>query len=164
VSPGVPVTFTDATLNATSWLWLFGDGSTPGTTQSVDHTYAAAGTYTVFLFASNGAGETSTSQVIEVDAAASPVNVRIALQRTPSGAADPRGQRPSGVPLTGTGAHRLSVKSGSTSRETIAFLRFLDAAGNLVQARRLSIAPGQDATFDLDAYGLRGTFDLELVS
>jgi hypothetical protein len=36
--------------------------------------------------------------------------------------------------------------------------------GKRGQTRRLSIAPGQDATFDLDAYGLRGTFDLELVS
>ncbi len=164
VVPGGVVTFTDATLNATSWLWLFGDGSTPGTTQSIDHVYADAGTYTVFLFVSNGAGETSTSQVIDVDPAAAPARARISLQRTPFDATDPRRQRLAGVPLTGIGAHRLSVRSASAARETIAFLRFLDAAGNVVQTRRLSIAPGQDATFDLDAYGLHGIFDLELVS
>ncbi|HEY2796429.1 MAG TPA: PKD domain-containing protein, partial [Thermoanaerobaculia bacterium] len=160
--PGAPVTFTDATLNATSWLWLFGDGSTPGTTQSIDHVYDAPGTYVVYLFASNGAGETSTSQMIEVDAAASSPGARVALQRTPFDATDPRRQRLAGVQLAGGGPHRLSVLSASPSRETIAFLRFLDSAGNVVQTRRLSIAPGQNATFDLDAYGLRGTFDLEL--
>ena len=130
----------------------------------MDHVYAAAGTYTVFLFASNGAGETSTSQVINVDPAASSPANRIVLDRTPFDATDPHRQRLASVLLSGNGEHRLSVHSGSAARETIAFLRFLDPAGNLVATRRLSIAPGQDATFDLDAYGLRGTFDLELVS
>ena len=82
----------------------------------------------------------------------------------PFDATDPHRQRLASVLLSGNGEHRLSVHSGSAARETIAFLRFLDPAGNLVATRRLSIAPGQDATFDLDAYGLRGTFDLELVS
>lgn len=45
---GEPVNFTDNSLNATSWLWNFGDGSTSNA-QSPVHSYNAAGTYTITL-------------------------------------------------------------------------------------------------------------------
>jgi PKD repeat protein len=55
------VVFTDASTNApASWLWDFGDGSsTNATMQNPVHTYAAAGTYTVTLTATNTAGSDS---------------------------------------------------------------------------------------------------------
>ncbi|HLP20433.1 MAG TPA: PKD domain-containing protein, partial [Chitinophagales bacterium] len=54
------VTFTDTTDNATSWAWTFGDGGT-STQQNPNHTYAANGTYTVCLIATNAGG--SSTQV-----------------------------------------------------------------------------------------------------
>jgi len=52
------VQFTDKSTNTpTSWSWEFGDGSsTNATTQNPVHIYAAAGTYTVNLTATNAAG------------------------------------------------------------------------------------------------------------
>ena len=50
------VCFTDNSLNnPTSWLWYFGDGTT-SLQQSPCHTYAADGTYTVSLVATNANG------------------------------------------------------------------------------------------------------------
>jgi PKD repeat protein len=51
------VQFTDtSTRSPTTWLWDFGDGNT-STEQNPSHTYAAPGTYTVNLTASNAYGE-----------------------------------------------------------------------------------------------------------
>lgn len=64
----VPLTvnFTDSSTNTpTSWSWDFGDGRT-ATTQNVAHTYAAAGTYTVNLTATNLAGSSSSESTITV--------------------------------------------------------------------------------------------------
>lgn len=44
--------FNNLSLNASSYLWSFGDG-TGSTTQSPNHTYTAAGTYTVALYILN---------------------------------------------------------------------------------------------------------------
>ncbi len=50
------VTFTDqSTGSPTSWSWTFGDGGT-ATTQNPSHSYAAAGTYSVSLTATNAYG------------------------------------------------------------------------------------------------------------
>jgi M6 family metalloprotease-like protein len=50
------VYFTDTSLDLpTSWSWSFGDGGT-STAQHPSHTYASAGSYTVSLTATNGAG------------------------------------------------------------------------------------------------------------
>jgi PKD repeat protein len=50
---GVPIQFTDETIGApTAWQWDFGDGNT-STVQNPTHAYAAEGTYTVTLTASN---------------------------------------------------------------------------------------------------------------
>ena len=49
------VRFTDASTGATSWSWVFGDG-TSSTEQSPMHSYTTAGTYTVVLTATNAGG------------------------------------------------------------------------------------------------------------
>lgn len=63
---GNTVSFTDQSNGApTSWLWDFGDGNT-STQQNPTHTYAAAGTYTVTMTASNAFGsdvETITNYI-----------------------------------------------------------------------------------------------------
>ena len=58
----LPVQFTDtSTGSPTSWLWDFGDGTTP-TLQNPTYTYNLAGSYTVKLTASNGI-QSNTSEI-----------------------------------------------------------------------------------------------------
>lgn len=163
VGAGIPVTFTDTSdPDATSWLWLFGDGTDASTDQSVTHTFASVGTYTVFLIASNGAGSSSTSHPIEVTSEAAAAARRI-LQSLAFDASNPERQRLNGIDLPGAGGRWLQVRSLEQT-EAILFLRFLNPTGVVALERRLSISPGQDAAFDLTAYGLEGTYDLELVA
>lgn len=50
---GGTVDFGDASTEATSWSWDFGDGSPVDNSQNPSHTYATGGVYTVCLIASN---------------------------------------------------------------------------------------------------------------
>ncbi|OGN88275.1 MAG: hypothetical protein A2X23_04345 [Chloroflexi bacterium GWC2_73_18] len=56
---------------ATSWSWAFGDGGT-STLQNPSHTYAAAGTYTVGLTASNSVGGDTETKVDYITVSAPP--------------------------------------------------------------------------------------------
>lgn len=51
--------------NPTSWLWLFGDGSS-STEQNPSHTYASAGNYTIQLFVFNSGGGSMCEDAITV--------------------------------------------------------------------------------------------------
>ncbi len=71
-APGTTFTFTDtSTPQATSWLWLFGDGGFD-TTQSVTHTYSSAGIYTVSLVATTARARTARARTSEPAPPASP--------------------------------------------------------------------------------------------
>ena len=59
------VTFTNQSLNATTYLWNFGDGSTSVETNPV-HTYAESGAYTVELTAINVCGAGTLQQVVVI--------------------------------------------------------------------------------------------------
>ncbi|MDQ1276141.1 MAG: hypothetical protein QG610_1716 [Euryarchaeota archaeon] len=64
----VPLTvnFTDQSTNSPSaWNWSFGDGTT-STDQNPTHTYSTAGNYTVTLTASNAAGSSTATGIINV--------------------------------------------------------------------------------------------------
>ncbi|MEZ5359608.1 MAG: PKD domain-containing protein [Candidatus Zixiibacteriota bacterium] len=52
---GIPIYFESESKNATTFSWDFGDGST-STAENPNHTYAAAGTYSVSLAVSNNCG------------------------------------------------------------------------------------------------------------
>ncbi len=162
ISAGASVTFTDtSTPQATSWLWLFGDGGFD-TRQSVTHTFANRGIYSVVLIASNGAGSSVKTNQQTVQSLR-PLQ-RYVVSTGSFDASDPERQRLSGVRLARTGETWLAISSPEDEAEVIVYLRFLDEEGNLAQERRLSIAPGQDTLYDLAAYGLTGTYSLELVS
>lgn len=60
------VTFTNFSQNASSYEWDFGDGNT-STEKDPVHTYAAEGTYTVELTASNADGSDTYSQEITLE-------------------------------------------------------------------------------------------------
>lgn len=59
------VIFNNATANATSWFWEFGDGNS-STLQHPQHAYASAGTYEVCLTASNSCGSATTCSLITI--------------------------------------------------------------------------------------------------
>lgn len=58
------VAFTDTSTNSpTAWAWSFGDGGTSNL-QNPSHLFAANGTYTISLTATNAFGSTTTTQTI----------------------------------------------------------------------------------------------------
>jgi PKD repeat protein len=87
VSPASPgagqaATFTDTSTNLpTTQLWVFGDGATATSGATVQHTYAAAGTYKTTHFAGNAAGTSAASKDVAV-AAAAPITVTISATTT----------------------------------------------------------------------------------
>ncbi len=60
------VTFTNYSQNATSYAWDFGDNSGTSTEKNPTYTYAAGGTYTVKLTATNSAGSVEHSKDVTV--------------------------------------------------------------------------------------------------
>ena len=158
---GVPVTFTDTSSpQATGWLWLFDDG-TQSTVQSPSKTFATAGTHTVALIATNGAGSASKVQSFLTAPAGAAVLSPPSSERIPFAASGPD-RRHAAVELSGAGAAWLRLISSSSVEETL-FLRFLDGNGELVLERRLAMQAGSTVSHDLNAYGLKGSFTLELV-
>ena len=87
VSPAAPVEgqavqFTDtSTGSPTSWSWNFNDGSTSGA-QNPTHAFAAAGSYSVVLTASNAGGSSSATRVVAVTA--KPADLTAAFSFSPS--------------------------------------------------------------------------------
>jgi PGF-pre-PGF domain-containing protein len=59
------VLFTDKSIGATSWSWIFGDGST-STEKDPVHTYSTPGSYRVNLTVSNADGSDSQFETIKV--------------------------------------------------------------------------------------------------
>ena len=160
---GSPVVFTDTSSpQATNWLWIFDDGALD-TRQSPSHVFITAGSHTVFLVASSGAGSSSKALTLIV----SPASGGTAAERRSAplisvfDAADPE-RRTARVRLSGPGSTWLYVRTGENA-ETILFLRFVRLDGSIAAERRLSVTPGEEAVFDLGAWGLVGEYALELV-
>ncbi len=63
---GMTVTFTNASKEADTYAWEFGDGQT-STEENPVHTYAEGGTYTVKLTAKNAGGENTTTEEISLE-------------------------------------------------------------------------------------------------
>ncbi|MCK5124902.1 MAG: PKD domain-containing protein [candidate division Zixibacteria bacterium] len=60
------ILFTDRSVNATSWEWNFGDGTTPSNDQNPIHEYTIPGTYNFTLIASNDCGSDTTGGSITI--------------------------------------------------------------------------------------------------
>ncbi len=158
---GRPVTFTDTSSpQATSWLWFPGDGMAATTVQSPTVTFPAAGPKVIVLVASNGSGSSSKSTTINV------------LPASAGRAATGTSVRSLGRESDGRLAlSHIEVDPGTTlllrrldgGGEAVAFLRLLDADGNVVVERRLVLAAAEEARHDLSAWGAIGVFRVELV-
>lgn len=77
-SPNNPTVGQTVTFNATasraiegrhitSYSWIFGDNSPPGSNPVVNHTYAAPGNYTVLLYVADNVGLVSSPQIVVVE-------------------------------------------------------------------------------------------------
>jgi hypothetical protein len=157
---GAAVTFTDTSSpQATSWFWVYDDGGTD-TAQSPSHTFAAAGTHTVSLIASNGAGSSTSTQMFTV---APPGTSRVGLSSVVALDASQPGRRRTRVVVTGPDALWVALSNGE-SREAIVFLRLLSMDGRVRLERRLSVPAGGAGLWDVGAWGVTGDVWLELVS
>ncbi len=65
VSAPCPITFINTSVNATSYLWNFGDGTTSTESNPV-HTFSAAGTYLLKLRVNGPAGSDSICKLLSV--------------------------------------------------------------------------------------------------
>lgn len=83
---GSLVTFTDASLNASDWLWDFGDGNT-STLQSPTHGYISEGTYAVSLTV-NGSCVTTDSVTIQYNTGLEALLPGLQLTMQPNPATD----------------------------------------------------------------------------
>src|SRR5207248_7408219 len=63
---GQQVNFVDASADALTWQWNFGDGKPADTARNPIHVYSAPGAYTVTLSVTNNAGSDSASQVVPI--------------------------------------------------------------------------------------------------
>ena len=66
IRAGDSVTFTDDSVNAVSWAWDFGDGTT-STVQNPVHTYTTTGTFDVVLRVQNSTGDEGTFGPVSID-------------------------------------------------------------------------------------------------
>ncbi len=113
------VQFSDLSSNSpTSWSWTFGDGGT-ATQQNPVHTYTAAGTYTVSLTATNGAGPGSITKTGYISV--SPGGSTATFTLTPVADA----QVKSSSPTTNYGSlSTLRLREAASSTTYRSYLRF----------------------------------------
>jgi PKD repeat protein len=158
---GQPATFTDTSSpQATSWLWFPGDGMPAVTAQSPTVTFTSAGTKVVVLVATNGSGSSSKTKTVSVFPPVSAPALRSSATRILDRQPDGR-----------LALARVEVEAGATLQlrrlegegEAVAFLRLVDADGSVVVERRLVLAEGEEARHDLSAWGVKGTFRVEVV-
>ncbi len=81
---GSTFSFVDSSTNATSWLWLFGDGQSD-TVQNPTHTYSQPGNYQITLIVSNGCQVDSISVPLPILSTAEFANISLKIYPNPSG-------------------------------------------------------------------------------
>jgi serine protease len=113
------VTFTDASTNSpTSWYWSFGDGGT-STAKNPTYVYAAAGTYSVSLTATNAYGSNTLTKSGYITVSAPPTNPPVAAF--------------SGTPLSGTAPLTVTFTDASSNGPTSWSWNFGDGGTSTVQ-------------------------------
>jgi hypothetical protein len=158
---GSPVVFTDTSSpQATSWFWIFDDGAT-STAQSPMHTFTTAGTHRVALIASNGSG--SSQRIKDVPVSASTTGGAAATSTRPFETSDGSRWTLRGIKISADRSAWLELSASGTG-ETVVYLRFVDGDGRVALERRLAIPSGETSINDVGAYGLEGSYTLEVVA
>ena len=139
------VNFNNASINANLYGWDFGDGTT-GITTNPTHTYAAAGTYTVTLYASNVCYTDSTSTVITVGAnGISALNGNNSIKI---------------IPTAAVGVYNAIIQSSSNEKIEV---RIYNVSGQLVQVKSYYNSIGQNNySLDLSDYS-HGLYTVQIV-
>lgn len=137
--------FTNTSINANVYAWDFGDGSTDFTANP-SHTYAAAGTYTVTLLASNVCYTdtitgTITVGVIGINTISAYNSIKI-------------------VPSAESGVYNAILQSSLNEKVEVSIY---NVSGQLVQTRDYDNAVGQNNyTIDLSQYS-RGLYTVKII-
>jgi PKD repeat protein len=133
--PGDTFTFTDDSTNTpTGWQWSWGDGTANGTTVGPTHQYAAIGTYTVILTATNADGSDTEvkTNYITISTAPSPPTAAF-----------------TGTPLSGAVPLSVAFTDGSTGSPASWYWDFGDGQSST-------------ATSPTHIYGTAGTWNVKL--
>jgi PKD repeat protein len=137
------VVFTDASENAVSWAWDFGDGTT-STSQSPTHSYANTGTYTVSLTVTSEIGDHTD---IETKTGYITVNAIVADF--------------TGTPVSGAAPLSVTFTDTSTGAPTVWAWDFGDGGTSTSQNPTYSYAAAGTYTVTLVASG-HGSTDTEV--
>lgn len=154
------VSFTDTSAGSpTSWAWDFGNG-TASTSQNPTAVYAAAGTYTVSLTATNAAGTSTASRTVTVTAASGPTTRTLTL--TPD--ADTMVKQASATSSFGSTSPLSADKQDTTSTSSAitSYVRFTVpalASGETITAARLSLNATNGTTNGPAIYPTATTWD-----
>jgi sugar lactone lactonase YvrE len=158
---GQKVTVTDTSQPlATSWLWLWGDGTFDTSQAPPAHTYTTSGNYPIVLIATNGAGSSSSTQRAQTLGISVQLSANTLMRFDSS---NPERQVLGGVRVAARESTWLRIAPVGNEDVTV-YLRFLGPDGKLAMERRLAPSSGTESVYDLGAYGLRGIWTLELVS
>lgn len=85
---GTAVSFTNASMNADTYSWDFGDGTATSPLENPVHVYSMAGSYNVCLTASNASSDDTNCKTVNINTAIDDVQLTNALQVFPLPASD----------------------------------------------------------------------------
>ena len=116
---GADVQLTNNTVGATEYLWLWGDGQTDNGAEP-QHSYQAAGEYTITLIATNDCGSDTSSTLVAITGSAPTVNfsrqpgagcapLSVQFNNLSSGAISYLWSFPGGTPATSTEANPIVI-------------------------------------------------------
>ena len=162
-----PIQFTDLTTNLpTGWLWDFGDGTT-SPQQNPSHTYAASGTYTITLSATNTNG---TASITRPNAITIQVPCLTYCAANGSGGTGPNGQiQPSPYWITGVSvANAVPAYSNPSALAAGGYANYVaqpitvssGATVNLTVTTNLNVIHRTAVWVDLNSNGVFDPFEL----
>ncbi len=161
--------FTNTSTYATSYLWDFGDGNTSMGTDP-NHIYAADGTYTVTLTATNSCGSVTSTQEVTVTSlplagfisnatnGCAPFEVQFTDQSS-ANTTSWAWSFPGGTPATSTDQNPVITYNDAGSYDVI--LVATNAAGNSTQTQLsyIAVATTADISFGTNVTSLTATFN-----
>lgn len=164
-SNGLTVTFTNTSVNSTSYLWNFGDGAT-STQTNPTHTYANGGTYTVSLTAINDCGSIAVTHQVNLgpppvasfstSAQSGCAPFTASFINTSTGALSYNWQFPGGTPSSSTDTNATTVYN--TAGTYVVTLTATNASGTSTATDTIVVTTVPGASFTSSTNGDVATF------